>query len=74
MRTTAVFDWSDTEGAERTPVPAHLVRFIENYENDSIEFGFDAHDHAEQMLDAVRDQHFGIDDCELAGLAIADTF
>lgn len=74
MRTEPVFDWSDEHGADKPPIPAHLLRFIENYENDALEFGFDTHDYAEQMLDAVRDYYPDLTDVELANRAIEDAF
>jgi hypothetical protein len=74
MRTEPVFAWSDEPREEKTPIPAHLVGFIENYYDEAIEFGFDAHDHAEQMLDAVRDHYPDLTDVELANRAIEDAF
>ena len=69
-----LIEWSTENYSERAPIPPQLKRFIENYYDEALEFGFDAHEYGENMLDQIRDTRPDLDDNELANLLIAESF
>jgi hypothetical protein len=74
LRNDPLLEWANPEHADRDPMPAKLMKFLELYDDGSIEFGYDPYDKAQELIEMVQDDHDGLDLDELASIAIANSF
>jgi len=72
MRNEPIMDWSEPINDNRPYVPKMLMLHVSTMYGG--EFGFDPHDLAIEMLEAVRYQYPDLSDDELAPIAIANSF